>query len=74
MSMPKPPAETEKPRIALRFNPFALREAAPCFGPESDFVKLASLASATVATRRSFWKCEAEYNPLGKFGASQSRV
>jgi hypothetical protein len=72
--MPGSPAEAQKPGIVLRLNPFMLRESAPYFGSESETVRLARLESDTVAVRKSFWECDAEYNPLGKFGASWSRA
>jgi len=72
--MPRSPTEIERPGIPPRLNPLALRKSLPYFGSESDSVKPAKPESAIVTVRKSFWECDAEYNPLGKFGASFSRV
>ena len=72
--MPRPPAEIKRAGIVPRLNPLTLRKLGPYFGSESDSVKLARFESVTVAVRKSFWESDVEYNPLGKFGASWSRV
>jgi len=69
--MTRSPAETGRP-AAPRLNPVKLRRLPPYFG--SEYVKLASIETYTVAVRKSFLECDAEYNPLGKFGASWSRL
>ena len=37
----------------------------PYFGPLAP-------ESSPIVRRKSFWECEADYNPLGTFGASSS--
>jgi len=69
-----PGSETERPGMLPRLNPLTLRKSLPYFGSESGPVRLEKLESVTVAVRRPFRECDAEYNPLGKFGASFSRV
>jgi len=65
--------ETSRPAFP-RLNPEALRGMGPYFGPSPNSVGLdfAAPESLPVVCRRSFWECEADYNPLGKFGASSS--
>ena len=66
---------TTVPTVAVpRLNPPVLRESAPYFGPDSDAVKLTALEDDTIAVRQCFWDFDAEYNPLGQFGASFSRT
>jgi hypothetical protein len=72
--MPKSPEESDRLGIVRRLNPVTLRESTPYFDHESDAVKLARLEDATIAVRKSFRECDAEYNPLGQFGASSSRI
>jgi len=44
------------------------------FGSDADVGKFGRLERGTAPGRKSFWECDAEYNPLGKLGASWSRI
>ena len=63
--MPISMAETVRPACP-RLNPQALQKMQPYFGASHDPVG----SAPPIVRRKSFWECEADYNPLGKFGAS----
>ena len=56
-----------------RLNPQALRNAPPYFGTGLAQVFQVEAERPLIITRKSFLECDAEFNPLGKFGASFSR-
>ena len=63
-------AETDRPTCP-RLNPQRLHNLGPYFDIAVD---LTASESEKLVTRRSFWKCEADYNPLGKFGVAWSHT
>jgi hypothetical protein len=69
-----PPEGSNRP-VCPRLSPQALRSAGPYFGAAGSNAADMPCAEAgprTRVVRKSFWECEAEYNPLGQFGASWS--
>jgi hypothetical protein len=60
--------------LCPKLNPRELRSTGPYFGtgPSAVYVLTAEAERPTLLARKTFWECEAEYNPLGKFGASAS--
>ena len=66
-------SNANKSGIVPRLNPLMLRRARAYFVSESDSVESIRL-ERTIPRRKSIRECDAEYNPLGKFGASFSRV
>lgn len=68
-------ADAEDRPTCPRLDPQALRNMGPYIdtGPDSVDARLAESESLKLVTRRSFWECEADYNPLGQFGAAWSR-
>ena len=53
--------------VCPRLNPRDLRSAGRYFASDSEPESVPGVAA------RTFWECEAEYNPLGQFGASFRR-
>jgi hypothetical protein len=72
--MEKSESESERSGRFPRSSPHALRESEPYFGSDADVGKFGRLEREAAPGRKSFWECDAEYNPLGKFGASWSRI
>lgn len=57
-----------------RLNPRELRNRGRYFGttPSAVYVLKSEAEKPTLLAQKTFWECDAEYNPLGKFGASAS--
>jgi hypothetical protein len=67
-----PPPEINRP-FGPRLDPAALRKARPCLDAEGAGAQPSGSDGPLLVARKSFWECEAEYNPLGQFGAPFSR-